>query len=325
MKPLKKLFVILVLSTLILSVTCKKSSDNEDSNFRVIEVRNYIDASHYYLLSYHYQGDKLESSAGGFPGSTYDSAKTVFEYPDQNSMIEWGYSKTATGWIPATRIEYYIENKIVTHIEFYIYTDNPEGTPYSKIRYHYQNSKLIEEKWYSYESGNFVESSMTSYVYSGDKLIHSIYYSADNTAWIENTKQVLFYSGNEIDSIVIYEHDYDYPFYNEQNKYEYKYLDGRISRVDQFYYHKSANSWEPDGYQEYTYNENGELESETMMISSFSYTSKYYYEVGKGNFEQTTFRLSGASEKILPEPTKSFELKAESRNSWGSSRVPKIN
>ena len=175
----------------------------------------------------------------------------------------------------------------------------------------YDNEKLAKETWFNYLSGNFVPDFRMVYKYDEMKIAGSIHYTSDNSDWIEDGKDDVYYNGSEIDSIIL--NYYDLSAYYKTFKYEYEYSGGRISRVNWFRFIHSANTWEPNGYQEYTYNGEGNLKTSSMEFNGQLYKNEYLYEKGKGNFEQTVYHLSGVSQKILPGPETFLNLKNSTR------------
>jgi hypothetical protein len=296
---------VMFFSSLLCFISCNKN-DDDPSNYRVVEVRNYVDNNILYTLMYQYQDEKLYSSVGFDLGVTGDSTKSQFEYPDNNSMIEWGYSKTGTEWLHSVRKEYVTDDQFVTQARLYIYSTDTLGTPYRNIDYVYDGEKLLEETWFSYSSQNYFPNFRMVYHYDGKKFTGSVHYTADHSEWVEDGKEDVYYNGSEIDSIV--QNYYDLIAYFKTFKYEYEYSGGRISRVNWYQFINSTETWEPNGYQEFTYNGDGNLKTSSMEVNGLVYKSEYIYEKGKGNYEQTVYHMSGISDKVLPVPTKSSDL-----------------
>jgi hypothetical protein len=81
----KNLIFVLIGVLLILFISCNKNED-DPSDFRVVEVRNYVDGTQVYTIKYNYSGEKLFSSSGFNHAPYPDSSRSHFEYPDNNSI-----------------------------------------------------------------------------------------------------------------------------------------------------------------------------------------------------------------------------------------------
>jgi hypothetical protein len=160
---------------------------------------------------------------------------------------------------------------------------------------------LTQEIWYEPDSTGDNPSSRVDYIYSGGKLSQSVKYNYEPSGWEKRSWQQVYYGSNLIDSIVVFNND---STQTRNEKCDFLYSGEKIIHLELYDYSGNSNSWVSNSYQDFTYDEFGNLTSSSTLVGEFLYKSTYTYEAGEGNYSQLDLRQSGAYQKLIPWPAK---------------------
>ena len=296
------LAALFLIALTIVPGSCKKDEDSK-TFWRIITMNNYIDNVQTYADHLEYTGEKYTDSRA-FDYESGDSVKSTITYPDENSAIILDYSKIGGQWEPMSKGEYTFQNQLATQLIFY---ESSEGTfvPFMKINLTYQSGNMVEETW-SFYVETWQPTMKIEYTYDGDNVVQSILSGNFSGSWEIANKEVVTYSGDKVD--VIIESDYDGQAYSESSKYEFIYTDNILSKVQTYSF--ESGSWQTDSFIDYTYDQHGNLTSETGNFADEVDKYVYSYEEGKGNFGQISFfyYLGGVANQFIPKITKSTRI-----------------
>jgi hypothetical protein len=136
MKPLKKLFVILLLSTLIIS-SCNKDENSNSRNFRIKESQVYYDNVKEVRINYIYSGDKLiRVDYLDYDNGYVSDGGIDFEYDTQGNLV----SSTETHNDNVKREEFSYEAGNGNYEQFI----NPGYTIFFKLGYPHSTKRLMD-------------------------------------------------------------------------------------------------------------------------------------------------------------------------------------
>jgi hypothetical protein len=289
---------LLLLALASIPGSCKKDENSPDS-WRVNSMSQYIDNNLIAVANLYYSGEKYTSNSG-YDYSIGDSTKSVFTYPDDNSVMVTDYNKIYGQWVVVARGEYIMQNGLATQLVYYESVDDVM-TPFLKINMTYQSGNVIEETW-SFYMDDWYPLMKLLYTYNGDKVIQSTISQNLTGSWEIAYKEVVTYSGELVDVVV--ESEYDGQAYYESYKYDYTYADNLLTKVE--YLEFDGSSWLTNEIHGYTYDSNGNLLSETIDYPDEVDKTVYTYEEGKGNFYQLSFFYNSGSVSgfFMPRPTK---------------------
>jgi hypothetical protein len=294
-------FFILSLCLGVLLYSCDNNTDNPSKPaYRVNQVRNYVVYdSVFVLFTYQYQDGRLISGLGEFPEPSTDSVKYTYEYPSNSTVIVNEFYRSDDTWSESFRNEYTLNGDFVIRK---IRSVNQSGwSPYLKIEYSYSGDLLTQETWYEPDSTGDNPSSRVDYIYSGGKLTQSVMYDYEPSGWEKRSWQQIYYSSILIDSIVVFNNDSSQ---TRNEKCDFFYSGEKITHLELYDYLVNSNSWVQNSYQDFTYDEFGNLTSSSVLVGDFLYRSTFTYEKGEGNYSQLDLRQSGAYQKLIPWPAK---------------------
>lgn len=179
-----------------------------------------------------------------------------------------------------------------------------------KTEYLIQNGLIMEEYYYDYEDGTWVEDRKWTYQYSGNNITawQSFYYYEENGTLEQDGKGEYYYQNSKLAEYKVYELDesgnwsqYDKETFtydgsnlinwinygldesdNWGNNYkaEYQYSGNKVSQMAYFYWSREDSQWESQNLVSFNYNSNGYLSEELL---EFGDDRTYEYEEGHGN------------------------------------------
>lgn len=285
----------------VLLFSCDTNNDNPSKPlYRVNQVRNYLSSdSVFVLFTYQYHENRLSGGLGEFPVPSKDSIKYVYEYPTNSSVIVNEFYRSDNTWSESFRTEYALDGDKVSRITRYV--NQSAWSPFHKIDYSYSGDLLTQEIWYQPDSTGDNPALRVDYIYSGGKLTQSVMYDYEPSGWEKRSWQQVYYGSSLIDSIVVYKND---SLQTRNEKSDFLYSGQKIIHHDWYTFSGYSNSWELYSYQDFTYDEFGNMTSSSMQVGELRYKSSFTYEKGEGNYSQLDLRQSGAIQKLIPWPTK---------------------
>jgi hypothetical protein len=294
------------LSCLILVVflafsACKKEDNGKSKHFRIITVDNHTNGISSGGTRILYDGkDIWRISSYNHSG---DSSRIEYSYPEDNKAIESYYVFNGFSWSMSKKIEYQYQGDHISQIIEYSDFNPHTGAfdPYIKISLQYHNDDLVEELMYSYYHNFWNENAKLTYTYSGGNLTQTMMYNKIAGIWDIAGKEEVTYDGDNLD--IIFEYDYQQGTYFEIWKYEFSYEADRIIATD-VYEKADEDKWSHKYRNEYIYDGDGNLASESIIESGNTDKSDFIYENKEGNLGQFIYRGGGAAGIVLPMPTK---------------------
>jgi len=264
----------LLLLLFLFSTGCKHGEDNPDTaNYRIVEMKYYeggiLTAGAYYS----YEGERL-SEIKSYSQDYQDTATSVFEYPDENSVV-W------SELTPLVKIECSYQDGKMTQFQRSQFTSN-SWEILEKLTYQYTGGNLTEENWEGTIYGEYRPFEKFTYEYDGNKVTLSFnyYYDQFHSTWLEMEKETAIYEGNLLKKIIVYS-NYDSSYvesYYTDLQYNGSLLTGAYS------YFSSTN--ELMASYTYTYDAKGNMVSRESTDGPDGNKVECFYEPGKGNLRQ---------------------------------------
>jgi hypothetical protein len=276
---IKKLLLLSL--TISMLFACKKDEPQPvEKTYRIKQVlHDDINDSYDRKTIFSYSGENLIQTIKykkDINGNWIENYKREIIYSN-NIATEFTYDKVNNDWVVNDKIEYKIENGLMTE-EFDFYKDGDTWIETDKYIYQYSNKKLSSWQRIDYELGDWVQDEKGEYIYENDKLIKSNKYDFDAiNGWIQKNKTMFSYSGDNINKWILY--NYEDPNWIESSKEEYTFTGTQIASST-YYVWKNAD-WQLSPYDgiNYTYNENNYL----IQSSGLEGNTTYEYEEGLGN------------------------------------------
>lgn len=289
LKKLISTYAILIGIIVLGLIACEK--EDNDNHFRLIRIDNHTNGISSGGTRFIYDGTDIWKILTKYHDG--DSLRIEYYYPEADKAVESYYYFNGFSWSYKKKIEYMYQGKYINQIIDYEY-DEPE----IMINLHYQKDNLSEELKSEYSNGTWNESAKTTYSYSEGKLTQTMLYNNIGGTWDIGGKEEVIYKDDSLNTIV--EYDYLQGTYYEVWKYESLYEADRI--VATTAYHKLEDKWILSFQNTYSYDEDGNLSSESYIQSGITKRSDYIYEDKKGNLGQFIYRGGGATGILLQVP-----------------------
>jgi YD repeat-containing protein len=253
---------------------CQDGDENPDTaSYRIIEMKYYeggvLTAGAYYS----YKGERL-SQITSYSDDFQDTARNVFEYPDENSVV-W------SELTPLVKIECSYQDGKMTQFQRSQFTSN-SWEILEKCNYQYTGGNLTEENLEGtiYEQYRPFEKFL--YEYNDNKVAQSIcyYYNQFDSSWIELEKEEAVYNGNKITKVIGYG-------FQDSTYVEYYHTDLQYdgSLLTSALVYMSGTNELMNSYT-YTYDDHGNMVSRESTDGPAGDRIECFYEAGKGNLQQ---------------------------------------
>jgi len=269
-----RLSLLLFLPVLLLFPGCHPDDENPaGADYRIIEMKYYeggvLTAGAYYS----YEGEKL-SKITSYSDDFQDTATSVFEYPDENSIV-W------SELTPLVKVECLFQAGKMTQYQRSQFTDNSWEI---MEKYTYQNTggNLTEEIWEGTIYGEYRPFEKFTYEYEGIKVEQAFnyYYDPYHSTWLKMGKDEAIYDGNLISKVKHYSYaDSSYvEYYYTDLQYDGSLLTGAFTHL--------ASTNELTVSYIFTYDEKGNMVSRESTDGPAGDRIECFYEAGKGNLRQ---------------------------------------
>jgi YD repeat-containing protein len=261
-------------SLTLLSIGCHHGDDNPDTaNYRIVEMKFYEGDVLTAGAFYSYEGERL-SEIKSYSQDYQDTATSVFEYPDENSIV-W------SELTPLVKVECsYQDGKMIQYQRSQFTSNSWEIL--EKYIYHYTGGNLTEENLEGtiYEQYRPFEKFL--YEYNDNKVAQSIcyYYNQFDSSWIELEKEEALYTGEKISKVIRY--SYQDSIYVEYYHADLQY-DGSLLTSALIY--ASPTNELMNSYT-YTYDDHGNMVSRESTDGPDGDRIECFYEAGKGNLQE---------------------------------------
>jgi hypothetical protein len=260
-----KLIPSVILLLLIVSA-CKKKEDTQSGfTHRIVSEKWYENDILYSETSYEYTDNKLSRIYSQDYGEVSSTEEDLITYPSANSIVVT-YSSSVNG--TRTSNITLTNNQVTEVLESdwkATVTYNSDGNPENVKEYSFVSTWTLDyETTYTYNSGKLVQVSEIEYGGNGnyeDK--YDISYSGDEL--VEQIHSILYPGGT----------------WTEYYKYVYTYTNGKISKIN---YLSKDGSWYDSYYEDFTYDNFGNLITINNPDVNYNYRTDYTYEEANGNY-----------------------------------------
>jgi len=277
---IRNLFIVLAAITLFAS--CDKIIDTALS-YRIKQVvYDNEGTSNDWKYIFTYEGEKLvkvteyEKDADG---NWVEYSKSDYSYSGENATITDYYYTNE--WVIDEKYEYLIQNDLLMQ-ELYYFYDDGDWINSSKWVYQYSGGNLTGyQSFYDYnEDGTLEEDYKGEYVYQNNKLTEYKDYEIDNSGnWQQYDREIITYNGDKLSTWTDYDLD-ESSNWIEMDKAEYQYSGNNISQINYFTQNDELTQWQTDGTKTFSYDSNDYL---TEEITESGRKITYEYEEGTGN------------------------------------------
>lgn len=290
----------ILIGIIVLGLSACKKEDN-DYQFRLIRVDNHTNGISSGGTRIIYDGKDIWRILSH--NNSGDSSRIEYSYPEDIEAVESYYVFNGFSWSFSKKIEYFYQDDHIRQIIHYDDFSSSIGAmePYIKVSLQYHNDDLMEELISSYDQSNWNESAKLTYTYSEGKLTQTMMYNKIAGIWDIAGKEEVTYKGDSLDIIIIY--DYQQGTYIEIWKIEFSYEADRIIATDT-YKKSNEGKWSLKYQYYYTYDEDGNLASESKIESGRTEKSDFIYENEEGYLGKFIYKGGSAAGIVLPMPTK---------------------
>jgi YD repeat-containing protein len=268
------LSLVLLFSSFWLFIGCHPVNDEPaGADYRIIEMKYYEGGVQTAGAYYSYGGEKL-SQITSYSDDYQDTASSVFEYPDENSIV-W------SELTPLVKVECVFQDGKMTQSQRAQFTNN-SWEIMEKYTYQYTGGNLTEEIWEGTIYGEYRPFEKFTYEYEGNKVLQAFnyYYDQYHSTWLKMGKDEAFYDGNLISKVKHYS-------YADSSYVEYYYTDLQYDGsllTGSFEYVSSTNELMVSNT--FTYDEKGNMVSRESTDGPAGDRIECFYEEGKGNLHQ---------------------------------------
>lgn len=310
----KNLFFALAVLSILFSCEKDKNNDPESSkNTHRINQVTYDDdgISEDWKSVFSYEGEKLVKITKydkDESGNWIEENKTEIKYSGDNASETW-YNKGTGNWELIGKSEYIIQKGLMVEESWFNFI-NGSWVELWKWTYQYSGSNI--SAWQSYNNenwdGTLVPKQKGEYKYQNEKLIEYIdyrLYVSDN--WYPSFKDIFSYDGNNLSNYVGFV-KIDTDTWEKMYKTDLLYSGDKVSQIDDYSWNDLSNQWEFQQSKSYTYNSNGYL---IEKLEDDGDKTTYEYEEGHGNAKFFSYL---PEELVYGEPTLKFASVNEIRN-----------
>ena len=262
---------------------CKDDTDIIKNTHRIKQLIYSYDNEDKTKSVFYYDGENIKTILEYYKDEAdnwVECCKYGFTYSG-NNVTKIYYAKHGDVWEELDKIEYVVQNGLITE-ETYYYIDYVPGGDYIKswsCNYQYSGSSLINRINYSYKigTGEVCWEDKGEYVYDNGNITKiEEYYKDSSDNWKKYNKELFTNSGGNISgynkSILTTDNEWF-----ENKRYKYKYSGNNVTRIDVEYWSYFFETWK-EFWIEYSYNSNGFLSER-----NYSDNKKFVYEYEEGN------------------------------------------
>ncbi len=264
----------------------------------------------------------------------HDGRKHVFEYPEDNKIIEtrYGITETPGEWGIDARITTVVDahgNK--TEETTVVYFPSEQELPTVLYKNTYENGRLSVVIFSPKEFADLgIWMFRDLYVYDNGKLVQITHQAGASGDYSDIERTVYHYNGNVIDYFTTVEQwdegSSTWQFGYDSKKYIHQYSGGRLATEELLNWDEDAMDWEKDYFNEYTYNDDGSVriklvKSWSDFDNAYGNEERWIYSYGATSAARQTasiphtFSLSNYPNPFNLETTLQFSIHADSRTS----------
>lgn len=275
---------------------CQKKDDGPALfTHRIISLKMYSNDQLENQGTVEYSGNKISkiSLTDYYNDTIRGTYVYLFTYPDADKISATFSQTEGNQTITYTLDVALTNNKVTERIEASVISK-------SKTTFSYNPDGKVEKiKIYRYDS-SWILSSENTYTYSAGKLVQISDIVYGGTINYES-KDVFSYNGEELKE-EIHSYKQSEGTWTESGKNVYTYSAGKISKISMYY--KNGTEWTVSGYEDFSYDSDGNLITESYNYNNNIDKTEYTYQDGSGNFLQIIDALGGNNNPMYPTPNK---------------------
>ncbi len=309
-------FIIITITGLIsislIFNACKKEETN--TTYRITNRISYHNGEKWKKMIYEYDNNKIVESKWHIHnqnGDWEENSKSIYEYPEKNTIIEINYWYINNLWERSVKIVSTYEGGKNTERVIYRYNENEWGEK-MKHTWKYTNEKVSEYYFYTYNNNDWDVIGKEEAVYDDSNLLEVKKYNYVDGIEENNYKTIFTYDGGEVENKISY--NYKSGYWEKSWKNSFEYSSGNVTHTSLYDY--DAGSWKQFGTVTYEYDENGNYINREEIYIGDIYHDNINYEKGSGNYKDLVFEYEIGYYNIRPLPTKTPNKKMNPHRSY---------